>query len=132
MKRPAVVQKLPNKPKSLLKHPKQSDLAGAAEKAYFAPSPYHCPTEGHRATVRRFKPATPCPRTWSLREGLNAIREAIRNGHVSAKWNRHGFPRHVWHREGDVWYEARTVDGTPGEYHGYPIEESAVPAGLRQ
>lgn len=67
-----------------------------------------------------------------MRQGLNAVRQAIRNGLVSKATLPSGFPRHIWHYEGDVWYEARTTDGAPGEYHGYPIEASALPAGIRR
>jgi hypothetical protein len=70
-----------------------------------------------------------CPRNWTQQQALQAIQRAIRARHVSRSWTGR-FPRHVWHREGDVWYEARTSDGAPGDYHAYPIEIATLPAGL--
>lgn len=57
------------------------------------------------------------------------MRAAIRAGRVSRQWI-NGFPRHLWHREGDVWYEACTNTGTAGTYHAYPVEIFSLPAGL--
>lgn len=118
----------PNKPKSLDRTARQDELERAAAAARYVPSEYHCPVKG-RPRKRRAKPAMTCPREWTISEARNAIRLAIMARRISARWTG-GFPRHVWHREGDVWYEARTQDGAPGEYHAYPIEHAAVPAGL--
>jgi hypothetical protein len=71
-----------------------------------------------------------CPREWTDDQATVALREAIRARQVSLFWNDDGFPRYVWHREGTIVYEARTSGGLPGTYHAYPIEPSALPAGL--
>ena len=73
-----------------------------------------------------------CERRWRTQEALNAIRSAIFAGRVSSAWTEDGFPRYVWHKEGNVWYEARTEDRKAGEYHGHPVEEIGVPVELRR
>jgi hypothetical protein len=118
----------PNKPKSLDKLATQEELERAAASARYVPSEYHCPIRG-QGRKRRAKPAMHCPREWAIPEAVVAIRRAILARRISSRWTG-GFPRHVWHREGDVWYEARTHDGAPGDYHAYPIEHVALPAGL--
>lgn len=37
---------------------------------------------------------------------------------------------HIWYKAGAVWYEGKTENGSPGAYHGYPINEIALPDGL--
>lgn len=49
---------------------------------------------------------------------------------VSQDWI-NGFPRRLWHREGDQWYEASTNAGTAGAYHAYPLEPASLPVGLQ-
>lgn len=71
-----------------------------------------------------------CPREWTNQQALNALRASIRAKRVSKSWVK-GFPRYVWHQEGDVWYEARTLNSRPGEYHAHPIEIIGLPVGLR-
>ena len=56
------------------------------------------------------------------------LRAAIGRGNVSEVWE-DGFPRHVWHRDGDVLYEARHTKGPAGSFHAYPIEEFQAPRG---
>lgn len=132
MKRPRQKTRFPDKPKSLDRTVAQAFLDRAAERASFMNSDYHCRGENGRPPATRTKPTMHCPRQWTIRQGINAVREAIRAGRVSRKWLPEGFPRHIWHLEGDVWYEARSTNGNPGEYHGYPIEASALPAGLER
>jgi hypothetical protein len=60
-----------------------------------------------------------CAEGWSDRQALNALRDGIREGRVS-KAQIGEFPRYVWHRAGDTWYEAQTNTGTAGQYHAYP------------
>ena len=37
------------------------------------------------------------------------------------------FPRYVWHKDGDQWYEALLTNEGNGEYHGYPVTSDEVP-----
>src|SRR4051812_32937120 len=121
-------EQFPNKRKIRSKHVPQEELEAAAVRATYAPSPYHCKENGRLR--RRIKPATPCPRNFTLQEAGNAIRAAIRARRVSQDWV-NGFPRRLWHREGDQWYEASTNAGTAGTYHAYPLEPASLPVGLQ-
>jgi hypothetical protein len=118
----------PSKQRVLRKSVPIEELEAIAQTARYAPSNYHCRIDGKLA--RRVKPATPCPRDFTLQEAGDAMRAAIRAGRVSRQWV-NGFPRQLWHKEGNVWYEASTHAGTAGTYHAYPIEVSGLPAGLR-
>jgi len=132
MKRPELPTiQYPNKPKALDKNAVPDRLEVAAVNLKYVPSQYHCPQSDGRPPVGRAKPAMHCPRTWTAGQALIALRTAIRLGQVSKQWISE-FPRHVWHLEGDVWYEACTSNGTPGTYHAYPIELAGVPAGLKR
>ena len=124
-------ERFPNKRKLLANNVSQDMLEAAATAAKYAPSPYHCKENGRLR--RRVKPATPCPRVFSLQEAGNAIRRAIRSRRVSRDWI-NGFPRRLWHKEGDQWYEASTnagTAGTAGTYHVYPLDPAGLPAGLQ-
>lgn len=125
-KRPEI--RYPSKPKFLDKTSSQERLEAAAVKVNYKPSDYHCPQQG-QPPKGRAKPAMHCTREWSLREAVNALRTAIRNRRVSRQWCG-DFPRHVWHKEGDIWYEACTNVGTAGTYHAYPIELAGLPPGI--
>jgi hypothetical protein len=120
----------PNKPKFLDKTSPAERLEAAAVKVIYTPSDYHCPLANGRPPKGRAKPAMHCPREWTVGQALIALRTAIRARLVSRQWHE-DFPRHVWHREGDVWYEACTNVGTIGTYHAYPIEEAGLPPDLR-
>lgn len=120
----------PNKPKALDVETKAEELNGAAERASYSPSPYHC-LDSKGRFAGRAKPAMRCEGGWPLQQVLNVLRQAIRMRHVSKAWV-NGFPRYVWHRAGEVWYEAQTNPGTSGVYHAYPIEDDGVPRGLRK
>jgi hypothetical protein len=128
MKRPR------KKEKWKLKHlVTQADMLGLgqiAEKVSYEFSQYHrCGPNGASAK-KRTKPASHCPREWTPREAINALRASIRSGNVSAGWTPDGFPRHAWHKEGEVWYEVRTENNANGRYHGYPVDELQVPEKL--
>jgi hypothetical protein len=120
---------VPNKPKALDTSATPDQLNAAADDATYSPSPYHCPDSKGRL-ASRIKPAMRCAEGWSNRNALNTLRDGIRAGRVSRGWIGR-FPRYVWHRAGDIWYEAQTNTGTAGQYHAYPIEDSGVPLGLK-
>jgi hypothetical protein len=129
LKRPKKRGEKPDKQRILAKFVSAEMIEAAAVGARYAPSNYHCKIDGRLS--RRIKPATPCPRVFTLQEAGNAIRAAIRARRVSREWI-NGFPRHLWHKEGHVWYEACTGTGTAGTYHAYPIEVFGLPAGLQR
>ena len=118
------------KPKRVATAPSADKLAYAAANAFYRPSEYHCPGVGGRRLKFRPKPSSICPRGWGDDEATDAIREAIRRGNVSENWE-DSFPRYVWHRDGEVLYEARHTRGPSGSFHAFPIEEIQAPRGLR-
>jgi len=131
VKRPERRDKInyPSKPKFLDISSPQDRLENAAVNACYERSLYHCRSTNGQPPVRRAKPASHCPDGWTDRQALIRLREAIRARRVSRQWVA-GYPRHVWHKEGDLWYEACTSIGTAGLYHAYPIEVSGLPPGL--
>jgi hypothetical protein len=130
MKRPKQrAEKFVGKPKELLVAPNLDQLEAAANGAKYAPSNYHCKLNGRIAA--RVKPATPCPRDFTLQEAGDAIRLPIRAGRVSKQWV-NGFPRYIWHRVGTQWYEACSGEGTAGTYHAYPIDDVSLPPRLQR
>ena len=105
--------------------PEGIDLAAVAESCRYVGSPYHKDVVGFAGTPRGRRPsATMCPRELANRRELveGWLRDAVRAGNVGA-WDAR-FPRYVWHREGNVVFEARQGSPGPGEYHGYPLEPS--------
>lgn len=48
------------------------------------------------------------------------LRAAVLGGRTG-KWEG-GFPRYVWHREGDIVFEAKQGSPGSGDYHGYPLD----------
>ena len=120
----------PNKPKHLDQTATQDQLERAAVNAKYRPSPYHCRQPDGQPPKWRTKPASHCPEGWTNRHAQICLREAIRAGQISRQWVE-GFPRHVWHNETGLWYEACTSQGTPGIYHAYRIEIAGLPAGLQ-
>lgn len=41
------------------------------------------------------------------------------------------FPRYVWHRDGERFFEGRLTNQVLGEYKGYPIGPDEAPPELR-
>lgn len=106
------------------------ELRKLSDDALYRVSEYHCPVDG-RPPKRRRKPASHCPDFNSLSDAKRAVRKAILEGKISERWTRgKEYPRYIWYKAGQVWYEGRTEDGSPGVYHGYPIEEIELPEGL--
>jgi hypothetical protein len=74
--------------------------------------------------------ASACPRGLDFAEVEEWLREAIRDGTVSAVLDG-DFPRYAWKRVGAQVYEARLSNAGLGQYKGYPIEEHEAPGWLR-
>jgi len=133
LKRPALkARKGQGKPKRIDPAPDSAMIAMAAENANYSPSDgdYHCKGSKGQPPQSRTKYASICPRRWSVKEATAALRAGIENCRVSEAWE-DGFPRYVWHVDGQVVYEARHTRGPHGTYHAYPLEESQFPDGLR-
>jgi hypothetical protein len=54
------------------------------------------------------------------------LRTALKRGDCGSPWE-NGFPRYVWHRQGEALYEARLTNRQSGEYKGYPIGANEWP-----
>jgi hypothetical protein len=55
-----------------------------------------------------------------------ALREAIKLGHVSAEFQ-DNFPAYVWGRIAGQFYAARLINREAGHYKAWPIEEVELP-----
>lgn len=130
IKRPASTNStLFGKPKRVDPTPDPSKLENAAATAVYGFSEYHCRGPKGEAPKKRARPASICPRKWSNDEATEALRMALKKGHVSEAWEE-GFPRYAWHRDGAILYEARHTRGPTGTFHAYPIEAFQFPNGL--
>ena len=129
IRRPAANAATGGGPKRVDPSPDPVKIEAAAASAVYSPSEYHCPGPKGEHPKRRFKPASICPRRWSNQSATDALQSAISNGQVSEAWE-DGFPRYVWHKDGDVIYEARHTRGPPGTFHAYPLEKFQIPNGL--
>ncbi len=130
MKKPRKLK--PFKLKALDVSPIGTELDDIIERVSHSFSEYHrCGASGPPPR-KRTRPASHCPREWTKREALNALRQALRARAISQARTNEGFPRHVWYLEHDCWYEARTENNSGGVYHGYPVEDYEVPERLRQ
>lgn len=107
------------------------DLRAVALRATYTGSPFQKNTPSFAGRIGRPRPdANICPRDLAWRrEDVEAwLRAGIARGACGAF--RGDFPQHVWHREGDVVYEAFLTNQGNGEYHGYPLEEYETVRGL--
>jgi hypothetical protein len=85
-----------------------------------------------KSTGRDWPFASKCEAHWTIQTATRALRNAILSGYVSADW-RGGFPRYVWHREGELVYEAFLTNQNQGHYKAYPLETQAEwPSALRK
>ncbi len=112
--------------------PEGLNLEAVAERAVYVGSPHHkdCPSFVTDAPAPRAD-ASICPRdlAWRREDIQQWLREAIRKGNVGT-WQR-DFPEYVWHKVGDITYEARLMRNETGEYKGHPLERDEVVRGFR-
>ena len=130
MKKPRYQRDNP-KARRVQRPPPGVDLVRVADSCRYVGSPDHKAAPSFAGTVRGRRPdASFCP--GELADSRDRVehwlREAMRAGRVGA-WDG-GFPRYVWHREGDTVFEARQGSPGSGEYHGYPLEPEQVVRGL--
>jgi hypothetical protein len=107
------------------------DLAAAASSAAYTGSPEHKDAPSFAGQPRPRADASICDPVFSERqiELTRWLRNAIRAGVVS-EFAENGFPRYVWHRDGQTVFEARLVNSGSGEYKGYALNKDEWPAGL--
>ena len=95
-------------------------------------SPEHKDFPSFAGRPRLRADASLCPREIRDQELVSEwLRSAIRRGAVGGPWEG-GFPRYVWHREGDVVFEGRLVNRGSGSYKGYPLDEDEWPRGIEE
>ncbi len=107
------------------------NLHAVAAGATYIGSPEHKDAPSFAGQVRPRADASICDRALlGMQVQLTTwLRQAIGNGRVSGRWEG-GFPRYVWHREGDVVYEGRLVNSGLGQYKGYPLNPDEWPQGI--
>jgi len=113
--------------------PEGVDLVQVAERVAYVGSPEHKDTPSFAGSPRPRADATICDRSFVGQQALlsERLREAVRRGGVGGRWEG-GFPRYVWHKEGDTVYEARLVNQESGEYKGWALREDEWPAGIEK
>ena len=96
----------------------------AAEKAGYAGSLEH-KRPGSRSD------ATLCPPdlTVDITVLTGWLQTALRKGHAGGIVEGE-FPRYVWYRDGDRFFEGRLTNQALGQYKGYPIKREEAPEGL--
>ena len=112
--------------------PEGTDLAGVAGRARYVGSEYHkdLPSFAGQA-IRPLPDREVCPRDLAHRQAdiQHWLEEAIQRRQFSPYWEG-GFPRYVWHREGEVVYAARLINRGTGEYKGFPLLPNEKVKGL--
>lgn len=107
------------------------DLEDVARRASYVGSPEHKDAPSFAGQPRPRADASICDRRLISQhaEITRWLRAAIRNACVSGHWE-DGFPRYVWHRDGEVVYEGRLVNRANGSYKGYPLNEDEWPSSV--
>lgn len=111
--------------------PPDADLQHLADMVTYEGSPEHKDFPSFAGQHKPRRDASLCPR--NIRDATVVtgwLRSAIRAGATGAPWEG-GFPRYVWHREGDTVFEGRLVNSGSGSYKGYPLHEDEWPRSLR-
>lgn len=104
----------------------QDHLDALAAKATYTPGAEHKDYLTSAGPGRLRSDASACPRDLHLDRVAGWLREALRAGQASEP-HEEEFPRYVWTRDGDRFYEARLCDSVAEEYEGYPILASEAP-----
>ena len=111
--------------------PEGINLAQLAERACYVGSPEHKSAPSFAGPPKPRGDASCCDQSLNQAQlKVNAwLKKALRRGAVGAPWEG-DFPRYVWHRQGDVVFEARLTNREAGEYNGYPLLSDEWPDGL--
>lgn len=111
--------------------PDSLDLRSLAARARYVGSPEHKTLPGPWGGPRPRPDASRYPTGIGIDEARTWLREAIEAGRVAGPLEG-GFPRYVYHRHSDTWFEARLTNRDRGLYKGYPVETDCVPAWLQR
>lgn len=105
-------------------------LDQVAERAWYEGSAEHKRAPSFVGPPKPRRGASICPPGLDRETVTGWLRSAIRSGMVGGIWEG-GFPRLVWHREGETVFEGRLVNGGLGSYKGYPLRREEWPKALR-
>jgi hypothetical protein len=122
-------RKRPRKDDQLVPGP-ETDPATVADKVSYIISPEHKDYLTSAGPGNLRSDASACPRGLDFAEVEVWLRDAVREGSVSAVLEGE-FPRYAWKRVGARVYEARLSNAGLGQYKGYPIEEHEAPGWLQ-
>jgi hypothetical protein len=92
-------------------------------------SPEHKDTPSFAGLQRPRTDASICDSELSQDVVTGWLKKAIQSGAIGEMLEG-DFPRYVWHKEGDIVYEARLVNRGLGQYKGYPLNNTEWPEGL--
>lgn len=106
--------------------PDSANFDCLANQVEYVGSPEHKAVPSFAGQPRLRADASCCPPEISQSTACEWLRSAIRLGAVGAPWEG-GFPRYVWHKEGDLVYEGRLVNREAGTYKGYPLQREEWP-----
>ena len=122
-------RKRPRKDDQLAPGP-ETDLATVADKVSYIISTEHKDYLTSAGPGNLRSDASACPRGLDFDEVEGWLKDAVREGSVSAVLEG-DFPRYAWKRVGSDVYEARLSNAGLGQYKGYPIEAHEAPGWLQ-
>lgn len=121
------------RPQTLAADPDIRELEEWAKSASYIGSPEHKTYPSFAGRPKLRSDATPCPPEINDAEVIGTwLRAAILKGNVSAYRDQGTFPRYVWARLQQRWFEGRLVNAVSGAYKGYPVTEESIPSELRE
>lgn len=110
--------------------PEDVDLDVVAARVRYVGSPEHKDSITAAGMPRPRPDASICPRPANdVVLATRWLQSAVRSGSTGDRWEG-GFPRYVWHRQGDTVFEARLINRGDGSYKGYPLSEHEWPLHL--
>ena len=112
--------------------PIDTDLRAVANRVTYIGSPEHKDFPSFAGMPRPRADASLCPRSITDAEIVTGwLRSSITRGATGGLWEG-GYPRYVWHKEGDTLFEARLVNKGSGAYKGYPLTSQEWPKGIEK
>lgn len=117
--------------RTMVDPPPGIDLLKLAKRVRYVGSPEHKKHPSFAGQPRPRADASLCdPSLATTQTELTRwLQAGIRRGYVGAPWEG-DYPRYVWHKVGDVVYEARLINRENGQYKGYPLRPEEYPQGL--
>ena len=106
----------------------EEQIEAAARSAVYVGSPEHKRSPSFVSSIRPIQGNSICPPALSTdRNQLTEwVRQAIRNRWIAAPLEGI-YPRYIWYRDGDDWFQGRLTNQGLGEYKGWPIAKDQLP-----